>query len=168
MQATASLGVGLDPLSLEALYRAHAPAALRLSVLLTGDPALGEDIVQDAFIRVAARRARLHDSDAFAAYLRRAVINQARSHFRHQGVVRKYAAVTHTPETTLDPDRTPRHDVWKALHRLPERQRAALVLRFYEDQSIDAIATTLRCRPGTVKSLISRGLEHLRKEVVDV
>ena len=168
MQATASIGVGLDPLSLEALYRAHAPAALRLSVLLTGDRALGEDIVQDAFIRVAARRAHLRDSDAFGAYLRRAVINQARSHFRHQRVVRKYEPVTHRPETTVDPDRTLRQDVWEALHRLPERQRAALVLRFYEDQSIDAIATTLGCRPGTVKSLISRGLEHLRKEVPDV
>jgi RNA polymerase sigma-70 factor (sigma-E family) len=162
------MGVRLDPLSLEALYRAHAPAALRLSVLLTGDLALAEDIVQDAFIRVAARSARLRDPDAFGAYLRRAVINQARSHFRHQRVVRKYEAVTHKPETTIDPDRTLRHDVWEALHRLPERQRAALVLRFYEDQSVDAIATTLGCRPGTVRSLVSRGLEHLRKEVHDV
>jgi RNA polymerase sigma-70 factor (sigma-E family) len=161
-------GVGIDPLSLDALYRAHAPAALRLSVLLTGDRALGEDIVQDAFIRVAARSARLRDSDAFGAYLRRAVINQSRSHFRHQRVVRKHQAVTHTSETTVDPDRTLRQDVWEALHRLPERQRVALVLRFYEDQSVDAIATTLGCRPGTVKSLISRGLAHLRGEVRDV
>jgi RNA polymerase sigma factor (sigma-70 family) len=55
--------------------------------------------------------------------------------------------------------------LWTALGRLPERQRAALVLRFYEDLSEAQVAEILRCRPGTVKSLVSRGLERLRIEM---
>jgi len=58
-----------------------------------------------------------------------------------------------------------REDLWRALGRLSKRQRAALVLRFYEDLPERQVAEILRCRPGTVKSLVSRGLETLRNEI---
>ena len=57
--------------------------------------------------------------------------------------------------------------LWRALGRLSGRQRAAIVLRFYEDLSEARIAEILRCRPGTVKSLLSRGLETLRHDIRD-
>jgi RNA polymerase sigma factor (sigma-70 family) len=56
--------------------------------------------------------------------------------------------------------------MWRALGRLSKRQRAAIVLRFYEDLSEFSVAEILGCRPGTVKSLVSRGLEKLREEMV--
>jgi RNA polymerase sigma factor (sigma-70 family) len=55
--------------------------------------------------------------------------------------------------------------LWRALGRLPERQRVAIVLRFYEDLPEAQVADILRCRPGTVKSRVSRGLEALRLEM---
>ena len=58
-----------------------------------------------------------------------------------------------------------RDELWTALERLPQRQRAAIVLRYYEDLSESRIAELLQCRPGTVKSLLSRGLEAMRTEI---
>ena len=64
------------------LYRLHADGALRLAWLLTGDAALAQDLVQDAFVKLAGRLAHLRDRDAFPAYLRATVVNLARMHFR--------------------------------------------------------------------------------------
>src|SRR2546430_8663604 len=74
------------------LYRDHAEPALRLAYLLTGDRGLAEDLVQEAFVRVAGRFVQLRDPDAFGAYLRRAVVNLANSHFRRRRVERTYLA----------------------------------------------------------------------------
>ena len=151
------------------LYERHADGAVRLAYLLTGDRALAEDLVQDAFVRLAGRLAHLRDPGAFEAYLRRTVVNLSNSHFRRRGVERAYlqrerAAGTGTvsgAERSVED----RQDLWRAMGRLSGRQRAALVLRFYEDLSERQVAEILRCRPGTVKSLVSRGLEELRGEV---
>jgi RNA polymerase sigma-70 factor (sigma-E family) len=167
------IAVGAEPVaitesSLDALYREHAPGALRLAVLLTGDRELSEDLVQDAFVRVAARATRLRDPDAFGAYLRRAVANGAKSHFRHQGVVRRKAPTTRQEAAEeAQAAIATRAALWDALLTLPVRQRAAIVLRYYGDFSEREIASALRCRPGTVKSLVSRGLDALRKVVPD-
>ena len=150
--------------SLEELYVEEAPRALRLAYLLTGDRPLAEDLVHDAFVRVAARRGALRDPQAFGAYLRRAVVNRANSHFRHQRVVRDNlrrqqaapAAASH--EAVVDR----REVLWEALAQLPARQRTALVCRYYLDLSERETADALGCRPGTVKSAVSRGLATLR------
>ncbi len=63
------------------------------------------------------------------------------------------------------PDVALRDEMWRALQLLPQRQRAAIVLRFYEDLSEAATAEVLHCPVGTVKSLVSRGLARLRSEV---
>lgn len=151
------------------LYRQHADGAVRLAYLLTGDRALAEDLVQDAFVRLAGRLVHLRDPGAFHAYLRRTVVNLANSHFRHRKVERQYlrrAEAAFEPHAAL-PDRPveEREELWVALQRLSERQRAAIVLRFYEDLSEAQVAEILKCRPGTVKSLVSRGLESLRGEI---
>jgi RNA polymerase sigma-70 factor (sigma-E family) len=150
------------------LYLRHADGAIRLAYLLTGDAALAEDLVQDAFVRVAGRLAHLRDPGAFDAYLRRTVVNLARSYLRRRKLERGYlervrheASAQAAPEGSIED----RETLWRAMASLSDRQRSAIVLRFYEDLSEAQIADILRCRPGTVKSLVSRGLEAMRGEI---
>ncbi len=148
------------------LYLRYADGAVRLAYLITGDRALSEDIAQDAFVRLAGRLAHLRDPGAFEAYLRRTVVNLARSHYRHRKVERAYLERTGPAErsagTVRMPDVEDRDALWHALAELPVRQRTALVLRFYEDLTERQIADVMRCPVGTVKSLVSRGLAALR------
>jgi RNA polymerase sigma-70 factor (sigma-E family) len=151
------------------LYLRNADASVRLAYLLTGDRAVAEDLVQDAFVRLAGRLVHLRDPDAFDAYLRTTIVNLSRSYFRRRRVERLYlqraraagqestAAAGHSIE---DED-----EMWNALRVLSQRQRAAIVLRFYEDLPEAQVAEILQCAPGTVKSLVSRGLEKLRTEI---
>ncbi|MDP9343244.1 MAG: SigE family RNA polymerase sigma factor [Actinomycetota bacterium] len=149
------------------LYLRHADGAIRLAYLLTGDRSLAEDLVQDAFVRLAGRLRHIRDPAAFEAYLRRTVVNLSRMHFRHARVERAYlerqpaAGVEGEP----DPDVALREAVRQALLGLPERQRAALVLRFYAGLPDGEIADVLRCRRATVRSLVFRGLEALRGQM---
>jgi len=163
-------GSASDSGRLGELYARHADAAIRLAYLLTGDCGLAEDLVQDAFVRLAGRLVHLRDPGAFEAYLRTTVINLSRSHFRRKKVERAYLVGAKTTaarngHARLDSSLEERDELWRALDRLTSRQRVALVLRFYEDLSERDIADLMRCRPGTVKSLISRGLEALRSEI---
>lgn len=147
------------------LYRTHAPAAARLAYLLTGDRSLAEDLVQEAFVRLFGRWRDLRDPGAFPAYLRTTVVNLARSQFRRSRVERAYLE-----REALRPDPPPadtgeRHEMWAALQRLSPRQRAAIVLRYYEDLTEAQTADVLRCPVGTVKSLVWRGMQQLRAEL---
>jgi len=146
------------------LYLRHSDGAVRLAYLLTGDSSLAEDLVQDAFVKLAGRFADLRDPGAFEAYLRKTVVNLARMHFRRKRVERAYLDRERReprPSAAL-PDVAGYEQMKRALLFLPHRQRAALVLRYYEDLSEARIAEVLRCRPGTVKSLLSRGIAGLR------
>ena len=145
------------------LYRAHMAGATRLAYLLTGNRATAEDVAQDAFLRVASRLGALRDEDAFPAYLHRAVVNAARNRGRRLSLERRHAVPP--PDVPVEqPDLATRDGLWQALQRLPHRQRAALVLRFYLDLSEADVAQRLGCRPGTVKSAVSRGLTALRAD----
>lgn len=152
---------------LEELYARHAPDAVRLAYLLTGDAALAQDLVQEAFVRVGGRLVHLRRPEAFGAYLRQTVVNLSRMHFRRRKVER--AAMEREAglarEAPDQPDVASREAVRRALLRLPERQRAAVVLRFYEDLSDRQAADVLRCRPGTVASLVHRAMQRLRSEL---
>lgn len=149
------------------LYARHAAGAIRLAYLMTGDRQLAEDLVQDAFVKLAGRLVHLRDPDAFDAYLRRTIVNLANSHFRHQRVARAYLERTAAePRPSAEPPGTGRRDeLWADLQRLPVRQRTAIVLRIYEDLSERRVAEIMGCRPGTVRSLLSRGLAELRIHV---
>ena len=152
------------------LYVRHASDAVRLAYLLTGDRALAEDLVQDAFVKLAGRLVHLRDPAAFEAYLQRTVVNLSRSHFRHRKVERAYVeregpAMGSRTAAASDRSVGERDELWRAMERLSQRQRAAVVLRFYEDLSEERVAELLRCRPGTVKSLVSRGLQTMREEI---
>lgn len=139
------------------LYRQRYEAMVRLAYLLTGSNAVAEELVQDAFVKVHRNWDR---AQAPAAYLRVAVVNACRSYHRRRYLERDRRP--HAPDAVGEfaPD-----EMWDALSGLRPRQRAALVLKFYEDLSEAEIADALGCRPGTVKSLISRGLDELRRVV---
>ena len=155
--------------SLGDLYVRHAPEGIRLAFLLTGDRALAEDLVQEAFARLIGRLRHLRDPGAFSPYLRRTVVNLATSHFRRRQVERAYLErVGDIPAVEANPNQELDETMHQALLRLPERQRAAIVLRFYEDLSDVQTAEVLRCSRGTVRSLVSRGMTTLRSELEGV
>ncbi|MDP9223821.1 MAG: SigE family RNA polymerase sigma factor [Actinomycetota bacterium] len=152
------------------LYVQHADAAVRLAYLLTGDREVAEDLVQDAFVRLAGRLVHLRDAGAFDAYLRTTIVNLSHSYFRRRRVERLYlerARSAGERDVASRPGRSleDQEEMWHALRRLSQRQRAAIVLRFYEDLPEVEVAQILGCAPGTVKSLVSRGLEKLRSEI---
>ena len=167
MQTVAPLAVRNEVL-LDRLYRTHAPAAVRFALMLTGERELSEDLVQEAFVRVAAKLETLREPEAFGAYLTRAVANLAKSHFRHQQVVARHERTIDLRSLVVPPVDVSSNDVLLvALRRLPMRQRAAIVLRYYNDASHEDIARILDIPIGTVKSLLSRGLAKLREGIPD-
>lgn len=162
--ATATTTASSDRDPVEVLYREQRAAMVRLAHLLTGSNAAAQDLVQDAFVKVAPR---LRDStrplDHPAAYLRRSVVNHCTSWHRRRAVEARHATVDAEP-LALGPELD---EMWALLRTLPPKRRTALVLRFYADLSYDAIAETMDVRPGTVRSLIHRGLASLREELSD-
>lgn len=160
----------MSPSRLELLYRTHAPGAVRLAYFLTGDRDVANDIVQDAFVRIAGRFADLRHIDNFESYLGRTVVNLSRNHFR--SVKRKRAAEQEERKRMqasvrqAEPSPPGGSDVlWKGLQQLSRRQREAIVLRYYLDLSEHQTADLLGCPVGTVKSAVSRGLSTLRSEL---
>ena len=146
------------------IYTRWAPNGLRLAYLLTGDRAAAEDLVQDAFVRFGSRLQRIRDRGATEAYLRRTIVNLSKNRFRRRAVERAYLereAGRRQPEHS-DPDVSTNQAMRSALMELPARQRAAIVLRYYEDLPEAEIADILDCRPATVRSLVARGLHSLR------
>jgi RNA polymerase sigma-70 factor (sigma-E family) len=142
---------------------ARMPAVLRWAHLLTGDRGRAEDLVQHAFA-ATYRHWRRITPDGAEAYVRKAVLNAHLSWWR-RGPHRHERPVGEVPER---PGSEPagvvdeRDAMWAALAGLPPRQRAVLVLRYYEDLSEAEIARVLDIAPGTVKSQAAKGLAHLR------
>src|SRR5207244_4061978 len=136
------------------LYARHLGGAVGLAYLLTGDRHLAEDLAQEAFVRLAGRFGHLRNPDAFEAYLRRTVVNLFTSHLRRKRLERAYLrGEAGGPEpATPEPDLGLADELWGALQRLPERQRAAVVLRFYEDLSERDVAGVLGCSVAAAKS----------------
>jgi RNA polymerase sigma-70 factor (sigma-E family) len=148
------------------LYAQHGPGAARLAYLLTGDKTTAEDLVNEAFVRVFGRFRDMRDPGSFESYLRRTIVNLTNSHFRRLRTERDYLRRRRVePPPPSMPDLESRDEMWRLLQRLPQRQRAAIVLRFYDDLTEAATAEVLGCPVGTVKSFVSRGLARLRSEV---
>jgi RNA polymerase sigma factor (sigma-70 family) len=147
------------------LYERNVPDAVRLAYLLTGDRDAAQDLAHEAFIRSVGRLAHLREGDAFGPYLRRAVVNLSRNHFRGRSRERAFVqrgVTVPSAETSVERTVVDRDALRSALLALPERQRAAIALRFYLDLSEHQAAEILRCRTGTVRSLVSRGMQTLR------
>jgi RNA polymerase sigma factor (sigma-70 family) len=145
-------------ISFDDFYAQRWAHAFRLASLMTHDAEAGADIAQDVFATMSQRWATIERPDA---YLQRALTN-ASSNWRRDG--RTAARKLHLLVERGD-DEAPMVGLADAIARLPFRQRAVIVLRYYADQSEAEIARALDCRPGTVKSLASRALAALSKEV---
>ncbi len=147
------------------LYSMHYRSLVRLAAMLVRDTPTAEEVVQDAFVAMHAGWHRLKDTDKALAYLRQAVVNKSRSVLRHRLVVEKnlqkaqpdMPSAEHGAFALLE-----RSAVIAALRDLPERQREALVLRYYADLPEAEIAATMGISRGAVKSHTSRGMSALR------
>lgn len=150
------------------LYNAESARLVQMARWFVDDTAAAEDLVQEAFIRLAKSAHKIREPDRAAAYLRSIVMNLARDHNR-RGLV----SLRHRPPAVQDPrsaedHATVREDVQEvvaALHGLPRRQRDCVVLRYYLDLSVDDIASTLGLSRNSVKTHLSRGLKHLSAEL---
>jgi RNA polymerase sigma-70 factor (sigma-E family) len=162
--ATADMGWSADRAVLE-LYAAHYLSLVRLAALLVRDTPTAEEVVQDSFVALHGGWQLLRDADKALAYLRQAVMNRCRSVLRHRAVV--------GPSLQMGPPNRPgaAHDALVALERdsfratlrdLPDRQREAIVLRYYADMSEEEIAAAMGISRGAVKSHTTRGMSALR------
>lgn len=151
----------------EAFVRARHHALLRFAYALVGDLPTAEDLVQGALERTGARWAlvmrRPGDPEA---YVRKAILNGSRSRWRSQ---RHERLVPELPESCrVEPVAGDHNDaMWQAMARLPTRQRAVVVLRFYEDLSVHETAHLLQCSEGTVKSQTFKAIAALRSVLKD-
>ena len=145
---------------------ARTPALLRLAYLLSGDAHLAEDLVQEALSRAHSQWTRVSAADNPHAYVRRIVVNQHLGWRRRRSNGELSVAPESMPESA-SPDPASgvvdRDAAWRAIGGLPRRQRAVLVLRYYEDLSDNDIASALGVAVGTVRSLASRAFAQLRE-----
>jgi RNA polymerase sigma-70 factor (sigma-E family) len=143
------------------LFTAHFGRMRRLAFLMTGDAAASEDIAMEAFVRTCARWGRVSTYDAPEMYVRKAVINLCRSRVRRAIVERRSTHTAPPPE----PDHDQAHDVRAAVRALPPRQRACVILRYYDDLPEATIAHVLGCSTGTVKSQLSKARATLSRSL---
>ncbi len=176
MSAMAPVPTGDDPVPadpwLRDLYRAEYRGLVRLAALLVDDVGLAEEVVQDAFVATAREGAgpRLRDDAAAASYLRRAVLNRARSQLRKRRVRRRHLRSAEPPPTGPPADRAAlaadeTRTMLDALGELSDRQREVLVLRYYAELSEAEIAEALDIAPGSVKTHAHRGLRVLAERL---
>jgi RNA polymerase sigma-70 factor (sigma-E family) len=148
-----------------AIYSEHYRSLVRLAAFLVRDNATAEEVVQDSFVAMHGAWRRLRDTDKALSYLRQSVVNRSRSVLRHRMVVDK-----NTPKPPPDMPsaehgaiiQLERSAVVSALRGLPERQREALVLRYYGDLSEAQIASVMGISRGAVKSHTARAMAALR------
>lgn len=148
-----------------AFVAGRSAALLWFAHLLTGDRADAEDVVQTALARTAAGWHRLRRTDNPEGYVRRAIVNTHLNAVRRRSWRERPAAELPEPAPTApsaEEELDERDAMWRTLATLPPRQRAVLVLRYYEDLSEADIAEVLGCSRGTVKSQAAKAMAHLR------
>jgi RNA polymerase sigma-70 factor (sigma-E family) len=150
-----------------ALYRGHAVGLIRLAVVMLGDRPAAEDVVQEAFAGLYRRWNHLSDKDRALGYVRTSVLNGCRSRLRATARDERLAAAgPAVTSATASAEQAvlvgeEHAAVLAALRRLPDRQREALVLRYYLDLSETETAASMGIGKGTVKSTTSRALAAL-------
>ena len=150
--------------------RSRSPALLRTAYLLTGDHGHAEDLLQTALAKVYVSWHRIKDPGAVEAYTRRTLLTTATSWWRRKNWRREQPGGHLLPDHAT-PSRTDeldeRHHVWACLQTLPPRQRAVIVLRYYEDLTETQTAHQLGCAVGTVKAQTHRAIRRLRTAMGD-
>ncbi|MEU8305210.1 SigE family RNA polymerase sigma factor [Actinomadura sp. NPDC048955] len=153
---------------LVALYEEHQLRLVRMAVLLVGDEATAEDVVQDVFLRMQDRSPRLDGEGKLLAYVRAAVLNGCRMVLRRRRMMRRHTEPHEPPVWSAESAAMlgeDRRAVMRALRKLPRRQREAVVLRYYLDLSDDEVSAAMGIRPATVRSTMARALAALAREL---
>ncbi|WNM36276.1 SigE family RNA polymerase sigma factor [Streptomyces sp. Li-HN-5-11] len=155
--------------SFSSYVRARQPMLLRTARSLTANPSDAEDLLQTALTKTYVAWERIEDHRALDGYVRRALLNTRTSQWRKRKV--DEFTCDELPEPEPDPgaadpaEQQALHDaMWRAITKLPARQRAMVVLRYYEDLSEVQTAEVLGVSVGTVKSAVSRALGKLRED----
>lgn len=155
--------------SFASYVRARQSALLRTARSLTANPCDAEDLLQTALTKTYVAWERIEDHRALDGYVRRALLNTRTSQWRKRRV--DEFACDELPEPdplpgAADPaeQQALRDAMWRAITKLPTRQRAMVVLRYYEDLSEVQTAEVLGVSVGTVKSAVSRALGKLRED----
>jgi RNA polymerase sigma-70 factor (sigma-E family) len=156
--------------SVTALYQAHAVGLIRLAIIMLGDRAAAEDVVQDAFLGLYRHWDGLSDTANALTYVRSSVLNRCRSVLKQlprrdrrdraaaaSGELSKSGESAEASVLLSEEHR----EMLAAIRTLPDRQREALVLRFYLDMSEEETAHAMRISRGTVKSATSRAITTL-------
>lgn len=153
-----------DDLAFERFVREHTPALFGTALLLTGNRLEAEELLQDTLARLYPKWARVMAAESPIAYVRRSVVN-------------RYVSLKRSPESRTEsnwevPDCWDGTDlgeavatsrtVWQLLGALPPKQRAAVVMRYFDDVPVADVARALGVRPASVRSLVSRGIAAMR------
>ncbi len=173
MQLVAERGVGrgMETQDKDAEFAAYMaarqPSLLRTAYLISGDRHTAEDLVQTALAKLYLSWDKVHDRQLMDGYVRRIIVNEHNSLWRRAWKRREIS--TDTPPDRPSPGA--RHPdggsdaMWDFVQTLPRKQRAVIVLRYYEDLTEAEIAETLGISAGTVKSQASRALAAMRSRV---
>ncbi len=156
-------------LTVTELVRDRGDALLRYARLLTGDPDEAADLVQDALVNTFGRLRNGFTVEKAEAYVRRAILNRSLDNGRRTTRWRRIAPLEYRPDER-DDDTVARGtalDLHGELQKLTPRERACLVLRYYDDLKVDDIAATLGLSPGTVKRYLSDGLAKMAIALAD-
>ncbi len=146
-----------DPEEIADLFRGHRRRLVGLAFAITFDPGVAEEVVQDAFVGLHRNSARVRDP---LAYLQRSVVNLSVSVVRRRRVTERPAALSVAPASSPEID-----EMWIRVQRLPAKQRAVVVLRYWEDMSLAEIAAVLGRPLGSIKSTLHRALKSLKEEL---
>jgi RNA polymerase sigma-70 factor (sigma-E family) len=152
----------------ETFVRAQLPGLLRYSVMLTGERDSAADLVQDVLVKVYRHWPRISGSDRPDRYVTRMVTNQYLS-WRRTWAARNLVPVGEVPdrpEADLGTAHAARDEMWRRMAGLPKRQRAVLVLRYYQQLTDPEIADVLGCSAITVRGYAHRALATLRIGIV--
>jgi RNA polymerase sigma-70 factor (sigma-E family) len=147
------------------------PRLFRTAYALTGDVAAADDLLQATLVKVYVHWRKVRRADAPDAYVRRIMVNQAASTWRSRGRRPEVLTPEPRPEAMAGPafdrDLAEQDALWRVVQTLPPRQRAVVVLRYYEDLSEREISEVLGIAPGTVKSLASAAMAKLRERLAE-
>ncbi|MBQ0894068.1 SigE family RNA polymerase sigma factor [Micromonospora sp. U56] len=151
-------------MTFEEYVSSRGPALVRLARLLTGDEHRAEDLTQDVLARAYVHWRRIARADHPDVYVRRMLVNANTSWWRrrssHELATAEFAELPHRGD--LGGEAAERDELWRMILALPDRQRAVLVLRYYEDLDDGTIAQILDCSPVTVRTHAMRALTQLR------
>jgi RNA polymerase sigma-70 factor (sigma-E family) len=153
-----------------AMYREHADGLVRMVRLFVDDRNAAEDLVQEAYIRLARSAGRIEDHRKAAAYLRSIVLNLARDQNRRGLVSLRHQLPRDEREASVEDTVVLAEDhrrVVDALRVLPPRQRDCLILRYYDELGVDEIADTLGISRNSVKTHLTRGMRSLEAHIVE-